>query len=182
MKKILAIIVSLTLALCLFVPVSAEAGRGTNSGQWTPIYADFDPQAITDLVEGLDFSGLLDDLGFGEIFGFFEDFSLNNILDQLDLNSLLGGLLGDFDIMAILNDLLGGLIPGTEDPTTAQTTTAATTAATTASGATTTAPATTKAPTDIPKTGDTGATVAIGVLAIAAAAFICTRKKNEFTK
>ena len=166
MKKIIAVLLALALALTCAVSVSALGDILSNgSGQLTPIFADFDPSAITEMLSGMDFSGILNDLGMGD---------LGSLLGGFDLSSLLGSL--------NLEDLLGGLIPGGEEGTEAPTTTAPATT-TTAPATSTTAPSTTKAPsttaptTNIPQTGDAGVGVAAGLFMLAGAAFVFTRRK-----
>lgn len=164
MKKIIAVFLALALALTCAVSVSALGDILSNgSGQLTPIFADFDPSAITEMLSGMDFSGILNDLGMGD---------LGSMLGGLDLSSLLGNL--------NLEDLLGNLLPGGSDTTTTTTAPATTT---TAPAASTTAPSTTKAPsttaptTNIPQTGDAGVGVAAGLFMLAGAAFVFTRRK-----
>ena len=164
MKKIIAVLLALALALTCAVSVSALGDILSNgSGQLTPIFADFDPSAITEMLSGMDFSGILNDLGMGD---------LGSMLGGLDLSSLLGNL--------NLEDLLGNLLPGGSDTTTTTTAPATTT---TAPATSTTAPATTKAPsttaptTNIPQTGDAGVGVAAGLFMLAGAAFVFTRRK-----
>lgn len=164
MKKIIAVLLALALALTCAVSVSALGDILSNgSGQLTPIFADFDPSAITEMLSGMDFSGILNDLGMGD---------LGSLLGGLDLSSLLGNL--------NLEDLLGNLIPGGSDTTTTTTAPATTT---TAPATSTTAPSTTKAPsttaptTNIPQTGDAGVGVAAGLFMLAGAAFVFTRRK-----
>ena len=165
MKKIIAVLLALALALTCAVSVSALGDILSNgSGQLTPIFADFDPSAITEMLSGMDFSGILNDLGMGD---------LGSLLGGLDLSSLLGNL--------NLEDLLGNLLPGGDSDTT--TTTTAPAATTTAPATSTTAPSTTKAPsttaptTNIPQTGDAGVGVAAGLFMLAGAAFVFTRRK-----
>ena len=164
MKKIIAVLLALALALTCAVSVSALGDILSNgSGQLTPIFADFDPSAITEMLSGMDFSGILNDLGMGD---------LGSLLGGLDLSSLLGNL--------NLEDLLGNLIPGGSDT---PTTTTAPATTTTAPATSTTAPSTTKAPsttaptTNIPQTGDAGVGVAAGLFMLAGAAFVFTRRK-----
>lgn len=164
MKKIIAVLLALALALTCAVSVSALGDILSNgSGQLTPIFADFDPSAITEMLSGMDFSGILNDLGMGD---------LGSLLGGLDLSSLLGNL--------NLEDLLGNLLPGGSDTTTTTTAPATTT---TAPATSTTAPSTTKAPsttaptTNIPQTGDAGVGVAAGLFMLAGAAFVFTRRK-----
>ena len=164
MKKIIAVLLALALALTCAVSVSALGDILSNgSGQLTPIFADFDPSAITEMLSGMDFSGILNDLGMGD---------LGSMLGGLDLSSLLGNL--------NLEDLLGNLLPGGSDTTTTTTAPATTT---TAPATSTTAPSTTKAPsttaptTNIPQTGDAGVGVAAGLFMLAGAAFVFTRRK-----
>ena len=163
MKKIIAVLLALALALTCAVSVSALGDILSNgSGQLTPIFADFDPSAITEMLSGMDFSGILNDLGMGD---------LGSLLGGLDLSSLLGNL--------NLEDLLGNLLPGGSDTTTTTTAPATTT---TAPAASTTAPSTTKAPsttaptTNIPQTGDAGVGVAAGLFMLAGAAVVYTRR------
>ena len=168
MKKVVAVLLALVLALTCVVSASALGDILSNgSGQLTPIFADFDPAEITNMLSGMDFSGILNDLGMGD---------LGSLLGGFDISSLLGSL--------NLEDLLGGLLPGgSDDPTeapdtttTAPSTTAPTTAAPTTT-APTTAPATTAPNTNIPKTGDAGIGIAFGLAMAAGAAFVFTRRK-----
>ena len=158
MKKIIAVLLALALALTCAVSVSALGDILSNgSGQLTPIFADFDPSAITEMLSGMDFSGILNDLGMGD---------LGSLLGGLDLSSLLGNL--------NLEDLLGNLLPGGDSDTTTPTTAPATS---TTARATTKAPSTTAPTTNIPQTGDAGVGVAAGLFMLAGAAFVFTRRK-----
>ena len=181
-KKIIAVLVAVVLAVTCAVSANAvDSIIGNGSGQLTPFFADFDPSALTEMVAGLDFGGILNDLGMGDLGG---------LLGGVDLGGLLGGLGGLGDMLGGFNleDLLGGILGGDKgnsggnDPTTAAPTTAApTTAAPTTGnnngGSTTTAPTTAKN-NDIPKTGDAGITAVVGLAVAAGAAFVLTRKKS----
>ena len=108
MKKIVIALMVLAIGVSCISSVSAmnTAFGGAQTGQITSFFADFDPSAITEMLEGMDFSGILNDLGFG------------------DISSLMGG---DFDISSLLggvdlSDLLGNIIPGGNDPATPATT------------------------------------------------------------
>ena len=109
MKKIVIALMVVAVALSCICSVSAlgTVFGGAETGQITAFFADFDPSAITEMIDGMDFSGILNDLGFG------------------DIGDLMGG--GDFDLSSLLGGIdLGSLI---DVPTTAAPTTAAPTAA-----------------------------------------------------
>lgn len=167
MKKAFAVIIALILAVSLCVPAAA-AGRGTTSGQLTPFFVDYDPQALSDLLGGLDISGFFNDMGLGDLSGLLGGFDIGSLLGDFDI----GSLLGDFDILGMLGGLFGGGgDSGSDDGDTTTTTT------TTSSSETTTG-----TPTDVPKTGDNSGinlAVAFGVLTVAAVAVVCARKKND---
>ena len=110
MKKIVIALMVIAIGLTCVLSVSAlgTAFGGAETGQITAFFADFDPSALTEMIDGMDFSGILNDLGFG------------------DIGDLLGG--GDFDLSSLLGGIdLGSLIevPTTEAPTNPPATTAA---------------------------------------------------------
>lgn len=183
-KKIIAVLVALVLAITCAISVNAaDTIIGNGSGQLTPFFADFDPSNLVEMVQGLDFGGILNDLGMGDLGG---------LLGNFDISSLLGGsgggigdLLGNLDLGNLLGGLGGGGNSGGDDTTAAPDSSSDTTAA--PSSSSTTAPtsgsgnntATTAPVNSIPKTGDAGIS-AFAALAIAAgAAFVFTRKKGH---
>lgn len=100
MKKIVIALMVVAISLSCIFSVSALGTvlGGAETGQITAFFADFDPSAITEMIDGMDFSGILNDLGFGDIGdlvggangnGGFGDFDLGSLLGGIDLGSLI---------------------------------------------------------------------------------------------
>lgn len=185
MKKVLSVALALVLCLAMCVPAfAADTKDPVDQIAGALEGAGIDLNAITEKLSGLgDFDissitgGDFDISALTDMLGGLSDVDISIIKDTL-LGALgnIGG--GDFDIAAILNGLqdnelaqliakIYSIAPVEKDSTEAPTETE------------TEAPTETE-PEEIPETGDSAVGIAVlGVVSVAAAAaFVCTRKKE----
>lgn len=184
MKKVLSVALALVLCLAMCVPAFAADTKdpidqiaGALDG------AGIDLSAITDKLSGLgDFDlsaitgGDFDLSALTDMLGGLSDIDISSIKDTL-LGALGGIGGGDFDI--------AGILEGLKDNELAQLIAKIYSIAPVEKETSTEAPTTTEAPTEtepeeIPETGDSAVGIAVlGVVSVAAAAaFVCTRKKE----
>lgn len=184
MKKVLSVALALVLCLAMCVPAFAADTKdpidqiaGALDG------AGIDLSAITDKLSGLgDFDlsaitgGDFDLSALTDMLGGLSDIDISSIKDTL-LGTLGGIGGGDFDI--------AGILEGLKDNELAQLIAKIYSIAPVEKETSTEAPTTTEAPTEtepeeIPETGDSAVGIAVlGVVSVAAAAaFVCTRKKE----
>ena len=184
MKKVLSVALALVLCLAMCVPAFAADTKDPVDQIADAISgAGIDLGAITDMLSGLgdfDISSITGgdfDIGaLTEMLGGLSDIDISSLKDTL-LGALGGIGGGDFDIAGILNGLqdneLAQLIAKLYSIAPVEKETEA------ATEAPTEAPTETE-PEEIPETGDSSVGIAVlGVISVAAAAaFVCTRKKE----